>query len=156
MDNNEASKEKLYGIIAETENNAKPLVLLNLPFGRLLDDIVIPYDKGDSFFIDGVPVTKTKIKRIKIIELGKKYEDSIWELERGLKRSSSVVNKIYGDQYNTRFEHILRVDTIDVTSQVIKAYNEVIKPSLKEYLPRREELISAATTVFINAMKLLG
>ena len=156
MDNNKSENENFYGVIAKAEGYEKPLVLLKLPFGRLLDDIVVPYDKGDSFFIDGVPVTKKEIKRIKIVKLSNDYDHSMWELERGLKKSGSAINKIYGDQYDTRFEHILRVNTVDVTAQVIKAYNEVIKPSLKDYLPRREELISAATTVFIEAMRLLG
>ncbi|MEN8260132.1 MAG: hypothetical protein ABFS02_06020 [Pseudomonadota bacterium] len=149
-------KEKLYGVIAEADGYDKQLVLLDLPFGRLLDEIVVPYDSDDSFFIDGVPVTKAKIRRIKIVELSDEYRNGIWELERGLTRGEHASKKTYGDQYQTRFEHILRTDTIDVTAQVIKAYNEVIKPSIKDYLPNRQELISAATKVFIEGMKMLG
>ena len=44
----------------------------------------------------------------------------------------------------------------DVTAQVIKAFTQVVKPSLKDYLPKRQELISAATTVFVEAMKALA
>lgn len=149
-------KEKLFGVIAEAEGYGNQLVLLNMPFGRLLDEIIVPYDSGEPFFIDGVPVTKPKIRRIKIVKLGDKYQRGIWELECGLTRGDSVSRKTYGDQYQTRFEHILRTDTIDVTSQVIKAYNEVIKPSIKDYLPKREELIGAATKVFIEAMRTLS
>jgi hypothetical protein len=35
-------QEKLYGVIAETDGYGKQLVLLNLPFGRLLDEIIVP------------------------------------------------------------------------------------------------------------------
>jgi len=149
-------EEKLYGVIAETEGFERQLVLLDLPFGRLLDEIVVPYDNDEPFFIDGVSVTKAKIKRIKIVELGEKYRHGMRELERGLTRGDNASRKTYGDQYQTRFEHILRTDTIDVTAQVIKAYNEVIKPSIKDYLPNRQEMISTATKVFIEAMKLLS
>jgi hypothetical protein len=64
--------------------------------------------------------------------------------------------KIYGDQYETRFEHALRTDAEDVTSQIVKAYNQAVKPKLKDYIPQRGELISAATTIFVEAMKALA
>jgi len=149
-------EEKRYGVIAEVEEYGNQLVLLDLSFGRLIDEIVIPYDNDEPFIIDGVPVTKEKIKRIKIVELRNKYRQGIWELDRGLTRGDSAGKKIYGEQYQTRFEHILRTDTLDVTAQVIKAYNEVIKPSIKDYLPNRQEMIKAATKVFVDAMKLLS
>jgi uncharacterized protein YceK len=57
----EKQEEKLYGVIAEAEGYGNQLVLLDLPFGRLLDEIVVPYDNDDSFFIDGVPVTKSRL-----------------------------------------------------------------------------------------------
>ena len=150
------TEEKHYGVIAEIDAYPKQLVLLDLQFGRLIDEIVVPYDNDEPFFIDGVPVTKAKIKRIKIIELGTEYSSGMWELERGLTRGDKAGRKVYGDQYQTRFEHVLRTKAIDVTAQVIKAYNEVIKPSIKDYLPNRQELIGTATKVFIETMKLLS
>jgi len=149
-------KEKLFGVIAEVEGFEKQLVLLNLPFGRLIDEIVVPYDKGDSFFIDGVPTTKEKIKRIKIVELGDPFRWQISEIERGMTRGDATTRKTYGDQYTTRFEHILRTAAVDVTAQVINAFNQTIKPGIKDYLPKREEFIGAAAKVFIEAMKMLG
>jgi hypothetical protein len=148
-------EEDLFGLVAEIEGRQKQLVLLNLSFGRLIDEIVFPYEEDLPFFIDGVPITKNKIRRIKIIKLGQRFREGIWEIERGLTRGEHQNKKIYGDQYETRFEHVLRTDAEDVTAQVIKAYFQVVKPSIKEYLPKRQELISAATTVFIEAMKAL-
>lgn len=149
-------KEALFGVVAEVEGRPKQLVLLNLTFGRLIDEIVVPYDTDDPFFIDGVPVTRNKIRRIKIISLTEKFQHGIWELQRGLTRGEHQNQKIYGDQYETRFEHVLRTDAEDVTSQIIKAYNQAVKPRLKDYIPKREELISAATTLFLEAMKALA
>jgi len=31
-----------------------------------------------------------------------------------------------------------------------------VKPKIKDYIPKREELISAATTIFVEAMKALS
>lgn len=149
-------KEARFGVIAEVEGRNKQLVLLNLSFGRLIDEIVKPYDTDEPFFIDGVPVTRGKIRRIKIVSLGDKFERGLWELERGLTRGEHQNQKIYGDQYETRFEHILRTDAEDVTSQIIKAYNQAVKPKLKDYIPKREELIAGATTLFVEAMKTLA
>jgi hypothetical protein len=149
-------KEPLFGVIAEVEGRNRQLVLLNLTFGRLIDEIVVPYDTDAPFFIDGVPVTKIKIQRIKIISLTEKFQRGIFELEQGLQRGEHQNQKIYGDQYETRFEHVLRTRAEDVTSQIIKAYNHAVKPRLKDYIPKREELISTATTFFVEAMKALA
>lgn len=156
MEETKNQEHKLFGIIAESEGYNKQMVLLNFPFGRLMDEIIIPYDTGESFFIDGVPVIKEKIKRIKIVELGKEYHHAMDELKRGMTIHGQDTKKTYGEQYETRFEHILRTTTIDVTAQIIKAYNEVIKPSYKDYIPKRKELIDTATTVFVKGMELLG
>ena len=151
-----ADQTKKFGVIAEISGRQKQLVLLNFSFPRMIDEIVVPYDTGEAFFIDGVPVSKEKIQRIKIVRLGQPFEEGMWELERGLTQGEHQHRKTYGDQYETRFEHILRTAAEDVTAQVIKAYNQAVKPSIKDYVPKREELISAATTIFIEAMKVLA
>jgi hypothetical protein len=148
--------ESLFGVVAEVTERNKQLVLLGLTFGRLIDEIVKPYDTDEAFFIDGVPVTRNKISRIKIISLTQGFREGIGQLERGLTRSDNQTRKIYGDQYETRFEHVLRTHAEDVTSQIIKAYNQAVKPRLKDYIPKREELISAATTFFVEAMRALS
>lgn len=149
-------KESLFGVIAEVAGRNKQLVLLNLTFGRLIDEIVKPYDMDEAFFIDGVPVKKSEVRRIKIVSLTESFQYGLSDLCNGLSYGDHQRQKIYGDQYETRFEHILRTTADDVTSQVIKAYNQAVKPSLKDYLPKREELISAATTIFLEAMKALA
>ena len=78
------------------------------------------------------------------------------ELEQGLTRRDHPDRKIYGEQYETRFEHIIRTGTVDVTSQVIKAYNQAVKPRLKDYMPNRQEIIATATAIFVEAMKALS
>jgi len=150
------AKIPLFGVIAEAEGRSKQMVLLDMTFSRLIDDVVKPYDQDEPFFIDGVPLTRSKIARIKIVKLGERYGHGMWELQRGLTAGDHQNQKIYGDQYETRFEHVLRTNTEDVTSQVIKAYNQAVKPSIKDYLPKRVELISAATQIFIQAMKSLA
>jgi hypothetical protein len=64
--------------------------------------------------------------------------------------------KLYAEQYHVRLEALLRESGEDVTSQVIKAYDRTIKPSLKDYIPKREELTKAALTVFVESIKALA
>ena len=50
--------------------------------------------------------------------------------------------------FNFNFNATKTTEKDDVTSQVIKAYNTVIKPSIKDYLPKRDELLSSANQIF--------
>ena len=152
----EQQSEAKFGVIAEVEGRSTALVLLNLPFGRLIDEVVVPYDSDEPFFVDGVPVTRKTIRRIKVVMLSEPFTHGMRELERGLTLGEHQNRKVYGDQYTTRFEHLLRTKAQDVTAQVIKAYNQAVKPRIKDYIPKREELISTATTIFVEAMKALS
>jgi hypothetical protein len=152
---NEQSESR-FGVIAEIDGRPRSVVQLKVPFGRLIDEIIVPYDNDQPFFIDGVTVTRKNIKRIKVVELGEAFHAAMREFENMLNRGKAENQKIWGDQYETRFEHILRIYTQDVTAQVLKAYSQAVKPQLKDYIPKREELISAATTIFVEAMKVLS
>jgi len=63
----DSSQNQVYAVYAEAEGQNRPLIQLDLPFGRLIDDIVVPYESGGAFFIDGAPVTAAKLRRIKIL-----------------------------------------------------------------------------------------
>jgi hypothetical protein len=41
-------------------------------------------------------------------------------------------------------------------TNIIKAFDETIKPSLKDYLPKREELISGAYNLFLASIQVLA
>lgn len=51
---------------------------------------------------------------------------------------------------------MLRENSQDVTAQIIKAYTQAIKPRLKDYLPKRDELIPAALKLFTEGVKALN
>lgn len=148
--------DSLFAVFAEATGHDKPLLQLDLTFPRLMDDVVVPYQSEETFFIDGVPVTAAKLKRIKILRLGEDFVYARSHFDRSLSRSDHQTQKIYGEQYSTRFEHALRENSEDVTAQVIKAYNQAIKPRLKDYIPKRDELISAALKLFVEGVKALA
>ncbi len=73
-----------------------------------------------------------------------------------MRESEKEIQKLYGDQYHVRLEVALREGGEDVTSQVIKAFDSEIKPKLKDYLPKRKELIKAASSFFWEGIKRLS
>lgn len=153
----ETNNTARFAVLAEAESYEIPIYQADLTFARLMDDIVVPYQMSEPFFIDGVPVTPNKLRRIKLLQLADSFQEARGTFETSLTRSGNpAVRKTYGEQYHIRLEHDLRMHSVDVTSQVIKAYNQAIKPSIKDYLPRRNELIPAALELFTQGLKSLG
>lgn len=151
-----ASAPDLYAVYAERDGDTRPLLQIGLTFARLMDDIVVPYDSGETFFIDGAPISAAKLRRIKLLKLGTNFPRARANFNDSLNRAEASIRKLQGEQYTTRFEHMLREQSEDVTAQIIKAYNQAIKPSLKDYLPKRDELIPAAMKLFAEGLKALN
>ena len=142
---------------AEAPDHDKPLILTDLPPPRLFDDIVVPYQTGETFFIDGASVTAKDLKRIKILRANQpKLAGELWRFHSELKGGVAQNRKIYGEQFHVRYEAILRENSEDVTAQIIKAFDRAIKPSISDYLPKREALIQAAMKIFLEGVKSLG
>ena len=149
-------KKELFAVFAEVQDFDKPLILTNLTFARLLDDIVVPFENEEQFFIDGVPADKKKVRKLKILRQKDRFPGLFEDFNIALRRGEIERQKTYGQQYHTRLEAILREGCEDVTSQVIKAFDSKIRPRLKEYLPKRNELIEAASAFFWEGVKKLS
>jgi hypothetical protein len=147
---------ELFAVFAEVEGFDKPLIMTDLTFARLIDDVVVPFEDDKPLFIDGAPVNKKKIRRLKILRQKASFHHSMALLHRRLSHGDKATQKTYGEQYHTRFEAALRDGNEDITSQVIKAFDQKIRPNLKEYLPKRKELIEAAYQVLIFGLKTLA
>ncbi len=142
-----------FAVIAESKNYEKPLYLHDLNFSKLMDDVVVPYQSQETFFIDGVPLKATDLKKIKIVRQKASFEELFYGLHDFLRAGTSSGYKVDAKDYPVRLEALFRESGDDVTSQIIKAFDQKIRPGLKEYLPKREELVNGAFEVFIEAMK---
>ncbi len=150
-------KENLFGVYAVRKSEPTPLVQTHLPFRRLMDDIVVPFESGEMFFIDGAAVKATDLDRIKIIRQGESFNRNFGDLHRGMRWGTDMKRQeLYAEQYTVRLEALLRESGEDVTAQVVKAFRTVIKPRLKDYLPDREALLDAAVKVFAEGLKALS
>ena len=156
MNDENEKPEPSFAIFAECQDFERALIMTGLSFGRLIDDIVKPLEEGEPLFIDGVPVTKDKVRRIKILRESKNLKHNLADLHWRLRRPPASETKVLADQYHIRVEAILREASEDVTAQVLKAFDAKIKPKLKDYLPKRQELLEAALKVFIEGVKALG
>lgn len=149
-------ERELFAVFAEAEGYNRPLILVNLTFGRLIDEVIVHYEQNEPFFVDGVPLVKKGIRKLKILRQGERFAFLFFHLHWQMRLSQKDIQKLYGEQYYVRLEALFREACQDVTSQVIKAFSTEIKPRLKDYLPNRKELIQGAFKVFIESIRLLG
>lgn len=149
--------DHLFSVLIEAEGYDKPLISTNMTFARLLDDIVVPYEKNETFFADGACVKRDNVRRIKIIMQNPSFLRVFNKMHYDMQHHSDYkIRKVIGDQYAARMEALLRERGDDVTSQVINAYEKTIKDRISEYVPKRDELIGLAKELFISGIKALG
>ncbi len=151
-------KPETFAIYAEAEGFDRPLIMQKLSFGRLMDEVVLPFREDQPFFVDGVSLKKQNLKKLKILRLEEdRFVHDFWNFNNQLKHGDDKTSRIFGDQYHIRIEAMLRENGEDVTSQVVTAFDKTIKPSIKDYLPKREELIKGALSFFLqNLTQLAG
>jgi len=158
-DEQQEKKGDLYAVYAVRKNEPTPLIQTHLPFGRLMEDIVMPFESDDMFFIDGAPVKATNLDRIKIIRQKEFFDRNFSDLHRGMHFGDDLrKQELYANQYHIRLEALLRGSGEDLTAQAVKAYRTVIKPKLKDYILNinKEALLCAAFKVFAESIKLLS
>jgi len=150
------NQEPKFAVFCEANGYERALCLHDLSFARLMDEIIVSFEKNEPFFIDGAPLQRDKIRRLKFLKQGESFKRFFHDLHWSIRQADTSKSKILADQYSVRLEAIYRETCEDVTSQVIKAFNTEIKPRLKDYLPKRQELLAAASRVFVEGMKLYG
>ena len=150
-----SQEDRKFTLFAARKGMQESLIQIDLPWQRLMEDVVFPFDGGEMFFIDGAAVRPTDLDRLKILLQGPGFSAAFAELNRGLRVGEARSKEMYAKQYYAFLEAILRNRCEDVTSQVIRAYKTAIKPSLKDYMPKKEFLLDSAVKIFVEGMKLL-
>jgi len=135
-------KQDMFAVYAVRRSEPTPLIQTHLPFGRLMDDIVVPFESDEVFFIDGAPVKANDLDRIKIVRQKESFSHTFHDLHHGMRWGSDLKKQeLYAKQYHVRLEALLRESGEDVTAQVVKAFRMIIKPKLKDYIPNKEALL---------------
>ena len=152
----DGEKPDRFAVVCEERGEERPLYLHDLTFARLLEEVVIPFDQGEMFFVDGVPVSKEKIRRLKILRQEADFRNDFRILHRMLIRGDKDQMKTASQNYYVQLDSLFRNRCEDVTAQVVKAFNTAIKPSISDYIPKRTELIDSATRIFVESLKYLS
>ncbi len=145
-----------FAVYAEAQGYWRPLIMTHLPFARLIDDIVYPYEKNESFLIDGAPLQRDRITKFKILRLLGDFPEHWDRFHQAMSSGGTEQKKIYGEQYHLRIEAILRRHGEDVTVQLLKTFYRVIRPRWDEYEQIRDDLIHTAAIDFVQSLKRLG
>jgi hypothetical protein len=146
-----------FAVFAIRKSNSTSLIQIKLSFKRLIDEIVLPYESEEIFFIDGAPVRAAELDRIKIIRTTDFFESTFNQFHWEMRHHSNIkLREINATQYHVRLEALLRESGEDVTAQVINAYRTAIKPKLSDYVPNKEGLLNAAVQVFTESLKVLS
>jgi hypothetical protein len=143
--------ESRFIVFAIRKAEPTALLQLNLSFQRLVEDILTPYDEGEPFFIDGAPVKASDLDRIKVLLEGPLFDRHFKDLSWTIHAGDLKARELHTRNYNAFLENLIRTYTEDVTSQVFSAYKTVIKPRLRDYLPKREELLNLGITFLAEA-----
>lgn len=142
-----------FTLLAVRKDNPVQLLQLDVPWERLMTDVVTPYDSGDMFFIDGAAIKATDLDRLKILLNGPGFEEAFADLNWHLRTGEAKKKEMYAKQYNVFMEAMIREHCRDVTAQVISAFRTAIKPGLKDRLPDKDALFGAGIQLFVEAMK---
>lgn len=134
---------------------ADPTVLLqmNLPWERLVTDVISPYDDGELFFVDGAPIRATDLDRLKILLQTAGFTASFARLNWHLRTGDTRSKEMHAKQYPILVEAMLREHCIDVTSQVISAFRTAIKPRLRDHMPDKAAFLDAGIRLLVEGMK---
>ena len=143
--------EILFAVLAEKKDDQQPLYLHGLSVTKLYDHVVVPYEENRPFFIDGVPVERATLRRIKIIKQDRQFSLDLDRLHNRIKnpRGSDLYTPIA--DYPGRLRALFQQQSVDVTSDIINAYRE--KKKLK--VPT-DKLVEAASQIAVAAIRGAG
>ena len=140
-----------FAVLAEKDGDSGALVLHSLTMEKLYEHIVVPYEEDRPFFIDGVPVERKNLRRIKIIRQDDEFALEFDRLHNGIKNPKGATWHVPIAEYPGRLVALFRERNLDVTSDVIEAYR-----GRKKLKIPTEKLIEAASQIAVAAIRTAG
>ena len=152
ISNPEASQ---FNVFAIRKDNPQPLIQIDLTWQRLMEDVVVPYDKGDLFFLDGAPVKATDLHRIKILSQGPNFGPVFRDFHGKMRNADLKIRELHAKHYHVYLEAMLREKCSDITSQVINVFRTAAKAKLSDRLPDRKQVWDATFQLLLESGKAL-
>lgn len=153
----EEAEKETFCVYAKVRAIDKPLLMLGLSFGRVVDDVLVPIERNERIYLDGVPSKKEDVLQLKILKETINFKQAYSGFHQDLHHASDVKRReLVAKNYDLMLEDLMRRNCEDITSQVVKAFDNSIKPKLSDYLPKKEELIKGAFEALLTSLKGLG
>lgn len=137
-----------FAVVAEKEGYSKSLYLHGLTFERVMDEIVTPYETNKAFYIDGVPVKRDNLLRLKVVQQSPRFERALSDLHHFLRLGRASSKGVSAADYPTRLDAIFRAEGTDVTSYLLRAFDVALRKKLKGAVTENSEALAAAARVF--------
>jgi len=145
-----------FSVFAVRKDNPQPLILTDLTWQRLMEDVVTPFDAGELFFVDGAPIKATDVDRMKILLQGQNFAPVFRDIHVKMRVADIKIRELYAKNYHVYLEGVLREKCTDITSQVINVFRTSAKPKLSDRLPDRKQLWDAAFLLLVEGGKALS
>ena|ERR1700677_3979888 len=88
-DGPEKTDDRKFALYAVRKDEPGPLIQINLPWERLMEDVVFPFDEGEMFFIGGAAVKATDLDRLKILLQGPGFSNEFALLNMHLRNGDT-------------------------------------------------------------------
>jgi hypothetical protein len=144
-------EELRFAVLAEKEGDPRSLFLHGLTINKLYEHIVVPYEEDKPFFIDGVPLERKTLRRIKIIREDVEFVHDLDRLHNRIQNPCGSDMHTPISDYPGQLVALFHERNLDVTSDVVNAYREKKKLRLPV-----DELIAAAAQIATAAMRSAG
>ena len=144
-----------FNVLAVRKDNPHPLFQIDLPWQRLMEDVVVPYEAEERFFLDGAPIKATELDRIKILLQTPDFNPVFRVFQREMRIGELKTRELNAKNYPIYLESILREKCVDVTAQVISAFRTEAKARLSDRLPDRKALWDATFKLAAEGLRTL-
>ena len=156
----ESPDDRHFAVYAEKNGYDKPLMLVDLTFGEVMDTVVKPHQTDEPFRIDGVLVTPgADLLKLKVVEQDVNFMTEYRHVKGDLIRPRQRDQKARdaaARHYDVIMSDLMRGNGMDVTNQVLGVFEDKVKPRLRDYLPNREVILQAAFEAYRTWMRSIG
>lgn len=158
-------KPKLFAVFIQLHQDKETYLDYNCTFEQIVENVIVPYNTKEPFFVDGINTDATKIKRIKILVQKPDFTHKITDLHHTISgakfsRQRAHIERLKALQ--TKDQQILSiVETLadDITPQVMSAYVATEMSNIEkreQYQADRPRLYEQYKTRILDTMQAIA
>jgi len=156
-------------VFVQLKEGGEELLVRNMTLERVLEEVVVPYNTSELFFIDGIRADASKIHRIKILVQQPDFEVLMSELFKTIAgrspqflpnspRAKSATEDAIRNK-SERITAIVEQYSEDITSQMMDAYAATMMGSvskLQDFQDERKALLDGFRKRVIDSVQAIA